>query len=382
VGGLVCTCLRAAIFGQTLVILTPDGFRNLKVVQGFWDIARRFDITNVIATPTTAAALHADPKADHVGHRIHTFSCGGSTIPTELLHAFHRRFGLYLRELWGMTEFHGVTTGHPNDGSQPAIGSVGRRFAYHQVKAVLLEDGRFVREAAPGEKGILIASGACIGDGYLPEAMSEQLFVKGMPDGKVWATTGDIGTVDETGHVWVHGREKDLIVRGGHKIDPRSIEEVLQQHPAVQLSAAIGQPHATRGEMPIAYVQPRTNAQVSADELIAFCKERIVERAAVPVEITLLPAMPMTAVGKIAKPALRLDALKRVAHDVAIRAIGVDSVAGIRVDESGKRPTVIVALRAAAEPAAEVDVEDKLRSAFMGFEFDVRAEILPVREAA
>jgi fatty-acyl-CoA synthase len=275
-----------------------------------------------------------------------------------------------------MTEFHGVSTGHPNDGGQPVVGSVGRRFAFHQVKAVRLEDGRFAGEVAPGEKGILVVKGDCVGEGYLRPGLSEQLFVKGMPDGEVWASSGDIGSIDETGHVWVHGREKDLIIRGGHKIDPKVIEEALQHHPAVQISAAVGQPHATRGEMPVAYVQVRANAVVTSAELIAFCKEHIAERAAVPVDITLVSAMPMTAVGKIAKPALRLDALRRVVLDVAGAAIGKDVVADVRIDDKGARPVVVIAIRSAPDQSFPLD--EQLRAAFMGFEFQVRTEVLDV----
>lgn len=380
VGGLVCTSLRAMIFGQTLVILSPDGFRNPRVVAGFWPIASRFGITNVIATPTTAAALLGDPTSNHEQHCIHTFSCGGSTVPTELLHAFYRRFGLYLRELWGMTEFHGVITGHPNDGGLPVVGSVGRRFAFHHINAVKLEDGRFAGEVAPGEKGVLIAKGACVGEGYFGDGLSAALFVKDMPDGEVWASTGDIGMVDDAGQVWVFGREKDLIIRGGHKIDPRVIEEALQHHPAVLISAAIGRPDATRGEMPIAYVQLRTDAQVTAEELIAFCREKISERAAVPLEIVVLNAMPMTAVGKIAKPALRADALRRVAMDVASEVIGKASITDLVLDEASARPVVVIRLNLPQAQAAQAD--ERLRAAFMGFSFQLRTEYQPAKAAS
>lgn len=369
-GGLVCLCLRAMLFGQTLVILTPDGFRSPKVIADFWSIARAHRITSVIATPTSAAALAAAPDGQHEGNVIHSFGCGGSTIPTEVLHAFHSRFGIWLRELWGMTEFHGVTTGHPDDGQQPAVGSVGRRFAFHDVKAVELDGTRFVREVERGDKGILIARGICIGTGYVDTRADEELFVTGMPDGEVWQTTGDIGTVEPDGHVSVFGREKDLINRGGHKIDPREIEEVLQRHPAVQLSAAVGRPDPSRGELPIAYVQLKAGQACSPEELASFCLERIPERAAAPSEIVLLTALPMTAVGKIAKPALRVDAMRRALQATAAAALGRDDVPSIEIDESGRRPAAVLSWPRGREVSE--GARQRLKDACRGFAFEVR----------
>lgn len=367
VGGLVAASLRAVLFGQTILILTPDGFRNPGVVGGFWTIMKSFKVTSVIATPATAAALLAAPGSDHEGHSIRSFGCGGSTVPVELLRSFHKRFGLYLRELWGMTEFHGVTTGHPDHGGEPAIGSVGKPFAFHAVKAINIEDGKFAGEVPLGSEGIIVVKGACVGKGYVDSRANEEFFVKGMPDGEVWANTGDLGSMDGEGHVWIHGRAKDLIVRGGHKIDPKVIEEALQFHPAVQVSAAIGRPDARRGEMPIAYVQLKAGANVSPDELIALCQEKISERAAVPVEIIPLPAMPMTAVGKIAKPQLRVDATTRVVREVIGEVAPDAEIRDVTVDQTGKRPVARIELAVAeAEKAA---VGEKLEDAFTSFEF-------------
>lgn len=374
VGGLVAIALRTMIFGQTLVTLTADGFRNPGVVRHFWEISKRFGITNVIATPTTAAALQAAPGDSAQGHRIQNFGCGGSTIPVELLHAFHQCFGIYLREVWGMTEFHGVTSGHPNDGSMPVVGSVGRAFAFHEVRAAILDGLRYVRDAAPGERGILIVRGACVGEGYVDESHNADLFVFNGPNGAVWANTGDIGAVDETGNIWVFGREKDLIVRGGNKIDPRVIEEALQQHPAVQISAAIGRPDARRGEMPVVYVQLKQGAEATSTELLAFCAEHIDEKAAVPVEVTLVPVIPMTAVGKIAKPALRIESLKKVAAAVTAEVAGQDAVLGVHMDEKAARTTAVVRVR--APRARHEELAAQLRAAFMSFEFQSRFDLV------
>ena len=136
IGGTCTLGLRTLLYGQTLLTLTREGFRNGAVITNFWDIARRFRMTSVLSTPTTAAALLADRSANADGHCIADFHCGGSTVPVALMHGFHERFGVWLRENWGMTEAHGTMTGHPNDDRQPVIGSVGATLPFFRCKAI------------------------------------------------------------------------------------------------------------------------------------------------------------------------------------------------------------------------------------------------------
>lgn len=103
--------------------------------------------------------------------------------------------------------------------------------------------------------------------GYLNRAPAEQPF---FPGG--WLDTGDLGRVDCDGYVWVTGRSKDLIKRGGHGIDPSTIEDALMAHPEVALAAAVGQPDSYAGEIPIAFVQLRPQGKVTPDELLDFVR--------------------------------------------------------------------------------------------------------------
>ena len=374
VGGSVLLALRAVLFGQTLLTLTTDGFRNPGVVKNFWDIACRHKMTSLIATPATAAAILALPDARSDGHSIQSFNCGGSTIPVELLRAFHARYGIWLRELWGMSEIHGAVSGHPDDGREPMAGSVGRHLPWHPVKAIEVDaDNRFVRECNPGERGVLAIGGPGVTPGYVDGRLDAEFFVAGMADGLRWANTGDLGCVDEQGYIWMFGRAKDVIVRGGHNIDPKMIEEVLVCHPAVQVAAAIGQPDASKGEMPIAYVQLKQGHTVGTDELIALCKSNVQERAAVPVEIIVLPLMPMTAVGKINKPALRVDAMRRVSMDLLVRLIGEQGQCDVAVDESGLRPCVKIRVKT-SQGSAE-SLQARIKDAFKTYEFQTNIEV-------
>ena len=313
VGGAILMNLRALVMGQTLLMLTPGGFRSPAVVSRFWDIARRHGVTSVVAVPTTCAALCADANATSEGHSIRTFSTGGGAMPRDLARGFQARFGIPLKELWGMTEFHGILSANPHGDERPRIGSVGLPNPFHRVKALRLEGSRYAGECTAGEKGTLAVSGPCMMPGYLGESAEASLRVQDMPGGESWLNTGDLGTVDADGFVWIFGREKDVIIRGGHNLDPGVVEDVLSRHPAVQVAAVVGEPCALKGELPLAYVQLRAGRMVAPAELLALCQRDVPERAAVPIDVIVIDAMPVTAVGKIFKPALRLDAMRRAA---------------------------------------------------------------------
>jgi fatty-acyl-CoA synthase len=124
--------------------------------------------------------------------------------------------------------------------------------------------------------------------------------------------TGDLGRIDADGYLWITGRAKDLIIRGGHNIDPAEIEDALLGHPAVAFAGAIGQPDAFAGELPCAYVELVKGASVTPEELMDHARAHIHERAAIPKHIEILPELPKTAVGKILKNELRKLAIARV----------------------------------------------------------------------
>jgi fatty-acyl-CoA synthase len=122
--------------------------------------------------------------------------------------------------------------------------------------------------------------------------------------------TGDLGWLDDGGRLNLSGRSKDLIIRSGHNIDPKVIEDAMASHPAVQHCAAIGEPDAYAGELPVVFVTLKPGAQAHQDELLAYVRERVDEPSARPKSVTVLPSMPMTLVGKIFKPELREMAAK------------------------------------------------------------------------
>jgi fatty-acyl-CoA synthase len=168
-------------------------------------------------------------------------------------------------------------------------------------------DGRYAGDCAVNEIGVVAMAGPGVFTGYLNDIHNDGAFV--LPG---WVNSGDLGRLDTEGYLWITGRAKDLIIRGGHNIDPMPIEELLYQHAEVGLAALVGQPDAYAGELPVAYVQLKPGATVSAGELLDYLRSKTPERAAVPVAVHIIDAIPLTGVGKVFKPQLRWEATQRV----------------------------------------------------------------------
>jgi acyl-CoA synthetase (AMP-forming)/AMP-acid ligase II len=194
--------------------------------------------------------------------------------------------------------------------------------------------------------GGVLVRGPQVFAGYVDEAHNRSAYVDGD-----WLDTGDLGRFDADRYIWLTGRAKDLIIRGGHNIDPAVIEEAMYQHPAVALAAAVGRPDRRLGELPVAYVQTKPGQAVDLDELQAFVRARVTERAAAPVELYDIPTMPVTGVGKIFKPALRLDAAQRAfARELA----DLDAAVEVKADKvHGAVATIRAKDAATAEAARE-----------------------------
>ena len=148
---------------------------------------------------------------------------------------------------------------------------------------------------------------------------------------------------DQNGYFYLTGRKKELIIRGGHNIDPQGIEEPLHQHPAVQLAAAVGRPDMHAGELPVVYVVLKPGASVTEMALMEFAQAKIRERAAHPKAIHIIDQMPLTGVGKVFKLGLKL---REITSAVTAALEGVLSDAytlDITHSGSGIRITVTVA---------------------------------------
>jgi fatty-acyl-CoA synthase len=188
------------------------------------------------------------------------------------------------------------------------IGSIGLRLPYQEMKVFMVdEEGKFIREAQTDEIGEVCIKGPNVFRGYLDEAHNKKIWP--LPD---WFNTGDLGRQDSDGYFWLTGRRKELIIRGGHNIDPAMIEEPLYRLPDVKVAAAVGSPDPHAGEIPVAYVELKQESRITEAEILEYLRKEVGERAAVPKQVFILPQIPLTPVGKIFKPALRWESIRRV----------------------------------------------------------------------
>ncbi|HML06699.1 MAG TPA: acyl-CoA synthetase [Xanthobacteraceae bacterium] len=321
VGGSLTQALTTLSNGGCLVVLSPAGWRNPASVKNIWGLVERFKPETLSSVPTVLAAAFAIPPGNADLSSLRYAAGGGSAIPVAVGKAIQDKFGLKVLEVYGMTETSSVhTMAYPDRSVR--LGSVGPPVPYARVRVVKLDDqGRLERDCAVDEIGVVIMAGPGVFDGYLNDAHNKGAFVDGN-----WVNSGDLGRLDKEGLLWITGRAKDIVIRGGHNIDPAPIEDILFQHPAVGLAAVVGQPDAYAGEVPVGYVQLKPGATVAAGELEAWVRERTPERAAVPVQIFQIDPMPLTGVGKVFKPQLRWDAATRALSKILVplREKGID----------------------------------------------------------
>lgn len=307
VSGALSQGLSSLASGGHLVVLSPSGWRNPVAQREVWRLAARYRPSNFSSVPTVLAAALQIPSDGLDLSSITCASGGGSAIPVPIAHAYGERFGWPVLEVYGMTETASIhTISYPE---RPVrTGSVGHAMPYSRVRVLKADaDGRLTVECDTDEIGVVAMAGPGVFSGYVGMHADAAFTEPG------WVNSGDLGRIDAEGYLWITGRAKDLVIRGGHNIDPQPIEDILYTHPAVGLAAMVGQPDAYAGELPVAYVQLKPGASAQPSELIAYVRERTPERAAVPVAIHIVEAIPLTGVGKVFKPALREDATQRVA---------------------------------------------------------------------
>lgn len=301
--------LSTLMAGAELVLPTLLGMRNRKFVEQYWDFVEKHGVTLLAVVPTVMSMLVGSSPSPAQTRRVRAMLTGGSPLPDELAEECERRFAIPVRNIFGMTECAGVISIEPV--AAPRVrGSCGFPLPYSEVRTADAEGG-LLPQGAPG---ILAVRGPNVAPGYTQADRNAGTFVEG------WLLTGDIGQVGADGRVYITGRAKDVIVRSGHNIDPRLIEDALMRHPSVLLAAAVGEPDEYAGELPVAYVVLKEGATAEADEVLAFARDFIPERPAYPKRIEFVPSLPQTAVGKIFKPALREAAVIRAMTDRLARA--------------------------------------------------------------
>jgi acyl-CoA synthetase (AMP-forming)/AMP-acid ligase II len=304
--------------GAHVVFPTPQGYRGDGVFDNFWKLIERWNVSFMITVPTAISALMQRPVDADVSSLKTAFS-GSAPLPIELFKKFEKATGVEIVEGYGLTEATCLVSCNPDQGLKK-VGSVGLPLPHTNVK-ILLDTADGPKECASDEIGEICIDnpGVFSGNTYTEAEKNTNLYHH-----ETYLRTGDLGRVDEDGYLWITGRAKDIIIRGGHNIDPAEIEEALAGHKAVAFAGAIGQPDAHAGEIPCAYVELIDGGVANPEELIEFVKERVSERAAEAKYIEILPELPKTAVGKVFKPALRKSAITRI-YNETLKDAGVDA---------------------------------------------------------
>jgi len=340
VAGVLPGALCSLAVGMHVVIPTEALFRNREVVQNYWRLVAHHRCTLMSGVPTVLAALAGLPLQGADISTLRAVRTGAAPLPPELAQRFEQAFGLQINESLGMTETAGLSTVAPPGLSAPA-GCVGWPLPHARVRIVALNsDDQATSQTLPaGEKGMVLYQGPNLFSGYLDAAETARSFT---PDG--WLITGDVGFIDTQGRLHLSGRAKDLIIRSGHNIDPKVIEDALGAHPDVALCAAVGAPDAYAGELPVAFATLKPGSDVTEAELLAFTAERVDEGPAKPKSITVLNAMPVTNVGKIYKPELRTLATAAVVQKLIQNAMAPLKLAPAQwpqVQATGDAPVVV-----------------------------------------
>ncbi len=325
VNALVVTLLAPLFRGQSVVWAGPLGYRDVALYSEFWNIVAHYRIAAMSAVPTVYAVLAQCPVTADISSLRYAM-VGASPLPAAVRENFQTHTGVTLVEGYGLTEATCATARSFPD--RPRAGAVGQRMPYQQVKIVRSAEAGTWTELPTGETGVLVIGGPTVFAGYVTGRDEHGHVLDGLGalrDG--WLNTGDLAHLDADDFIHLHGRAKDLIIRGGHNIDPAVIEDALLAHPAVAAAGAVGRPDVHAGEVPVAYVALAAGVpEVTEAELTAWAAARVPERAAVPKTVTIVDALPVTDVGKPYKLGLRADATRRELADALASTTGIDSV--------------------------------------------------------
>jgi fatty-acyl-CoA synthase len=336
VGGTVTAGLSILAAGGHIVIPSSYSLRLPRVIQNYWRIVERFKATIVSGVPTSIAAFAEVPIGNSNAASVRMALTGGAVLPKAVGERFEKRTGIRLFETYGMTETAAAIAFNPGRG-EPLAGSVGFRAPYAKTLiAAFGSEGKNPKACAPLTSGLVLIQGPQVFPGYVDPKHNEGVLTE-----SGWLITGDIGYLTKDERLVLTGRAKDLVVRSGHNIDPAAIEDVANDFPGVQISSAVGMPDQYAGEVPILFVVPAPGQEIDLRDLEIHLERNIIEPPAKPKRVVILEGLPVTAVGKIFKPALRDLAIKEKAKLEIERVFGQGASAEIIVDKDERLNTLV-----------------------------------------
>jgi len=330
-GGLMGRCIPPLASGASMLIPSVMGARDKRYIANYWRFVEKYRVTRLSGVPTTLAVLtKSPPQGEDLSSLKPYFVTGSTAMPITIRKRFEEISRVRVLNSYGMTENTASIAIDPRDG-ETKEGSSGIRLPYTQIRAMTGGPGQMTRPCGVDEIGMLQIRGPGLTPGYVnPE------HDRGSRTEDGWLITGDLGRIDSDGYVFVTGRAKDVIIRGGHNIDPALIEEPLLQSPDVLHAAAVGKPDGHAGELPIAYVQLVPGSRATPADLIEYLTGRIAERAAIPKEIVVVDKLRLTDIGKPDKVALRREIAERTLRSTLAEATGLSCQNG-QLDVSVRR---------------------------------------------
>ncbi len=291
---------------------------NVAVFYGFGDILipkpepqsileaiAKYKATYIPAVPTLYNGMINFPelKKYDISSLTACFS-GGAALPMETIRNFEKLTGAQICEGYGLTETSPITHCNPY-GSKTKLGTIGLPVSNTEAKLVDVDDyNKEITE--PGVPGELCVKGPQIMKGYINRPDETAMALK---DG--WLLTGDVAAFDEEGFFTIVDRKKDMIISGGFNIYPRDVDEVLFAHPKVLEACVIGVPDQYSGERIKAFLVLKPGENVTAEEIIDYCKENLVKYK-VPKYVEFVQDLPKSAVGKILRKELRQMELAKI----------------------------------------------------------------------
>lgn len=291
------TCLLAAAYHSAKIIAIPDPRAGKPPFTDILEAIKRNKPTYFHAVPTLYTALLNHPKSkEYDFSSIKSCLSGAAPLPLKVMEDFEKMSGGKIVEGYGLTETSPVATVNPiKEGRKP--GSVGLPIPGTIIRIIDLDTGK---PLGVNETGEITIKGPQVMKGYYnrPEETKSAI------DSEKYFHTGDIGHLDEDGFCFITDRKKDMIIVGGYKVYPRDVEEVLFQHPAVSIAAAIGVPDEHSGEKVKGFVVFKSGMSATPEEIIAFCKEKLAAYK-VPKSIEIRNELPQSAVGKVLRRKLR-----------------------------------------------------------------------------
>ncbi len=295
VGGITCGILTMLV-GKAVIELVPI-FNSNQMIEMF----KTHPPTVIAGVPTMHTLLLMNDEMRSVKvDKVRVVITGGSNADPNLLLRLNQVYPkAKVMNLYGLSETSGAVVMSPWDSSfDMTVRSIGKPIGKFEVKVV--DANR--KDLAVEEIGELLFKGEFAAIGYFGEPDETKVAF----DADGWVHTGDLGFVDNQGYICLKGRVKEMFIQSGYNVYPVEIENVVSSHPKVSTVAGIGVPDPVLGEIGRYYVVPRLGQQLTPDEIINFCKERIADYK-IPRQVVICQELPLTPAGKVMKSKLKED---------------------------------------------------------------------------